>query len=192
MRSASSPRRATLSRREVTLFGERVPFGNDLVFECVERCQDLSLHAEICEDVWTPIPPSTLCRAGRRDRAGEPFGQQHHDRQSRIPARRCAPASRGSCVAAYLYSAAGPGESTTDLAWDGHALIYENNELLAESRRFAADEQLIIADVDLERLAQDRMRLTSFNDAAGDYRDRVCSRCDVSTSSSRCPTASSR
>ncbi len=74
----------------------------------------------------------------------------------------------GRCVAAYLYSAAGFGESTTDLAWDGHALIYENSELLAESERFAADEQLITADVDLERLLQDRMRLNTFNDAAGE------------------------
>jgi NAD+ synthase (glutamine-hydrolysing) len=72
----------------------------------------------------------------------------------------------GKCIAAYLYSAAGPGESTTDLAWDGHALIYENNEQLAESERFADDEQIIAADIDLERLMQDRMRMTSFSDAA--------------------------
>jgi NAD+ synthase (glutamine-hydrolysing) len=79
----------------------------------------------------------------------------------------------GKCIAAYLYSAAGPGESTTDLAWDGHALIYENNDLLAEAERFADREQMITADIDLERLLQDRMRLTSFNDAAGDCRERV-------------------
>ncbi|WP_348675331.1 NAD(+) synthase, partial [uncultured Abyssibacter sp.] len=77
------------------------------------------------------------------------------------------------CVAAYLYSAAGSGESTTDLAWDGYALIYENNDLLAESQRFADEEQVITSDVDLERLAQDRMRLTSFNDGVGDHREMV-------------------
>src|SRR5262249_58459151 len=79
----------------------------------------------------------------------------------------------GKCVAAYLYSAAGPGESTTDLAWDGYALIYENGELLAESERFPDRGQFICADLDLERLVQDRMRLTSFQDAATDARDRV-------------------
>src|SRR5207245_8566747 len=79
----------------------------------------------------------------------------------------------GKCIAAYLYSAAGPGESTTDLAWDGHALIYENNDLLAEAERFADREQMITADIDLERLLQDRMRSTSFNDSVCDCRERV-------------------
>src|SRR5206468_1446604 len=79
----------------------------------------------------------------------------------------------GKCIAAYMYSAAGPGESTTDLAWDGHALIYENNDLLAESERFADHEQMITADIDLDRLLQDRMRMTSFNESAGDCRERL-------------------
>src|SRR5207244_1543884 len=77
------------------------------------------------------------------------------------------------CIAAYLYSAAGPGESTTDLAWDGHAMIYENNELIAEAERFAAHGQIITADLDLERLLQERMRTTSFNDAVDDVAERV-------------------
>src|SRR5688500_11314035 len=77
------------------------------------------------------------------------------------------------CIAAYLYSAAGPGESTTDLAWDGHAIIYENNELLAEAERFVDRGQLITADLDLERLLQERMRATSFNDAVDDVAGRV-------------------
>ena len=79
----------------------------------------------------------------------------------------------GKCIAAYMYSAAGPGESTTDLAWDGQAIIYENDELLAEAERFASSGQIITADIDLERLLQERMRSTSFNDAAGDCMDRV-------------------
>lgn len=77
------------------------------------------------------------------------------------------------CIAAYLYSAAGPGESTTDLAWDGHALIYENGDLLAESTRFPQQPGLITADVDLDRLRQDRMRMTSFSDCAATHRDAV-------------------
>jgi NAD+ synthase (glutamine-hydrolysing) len=71
----------------------------------------------------------------------------------------------GRCVAVYAYAAAGSGESTTDLAWDGHGMVYENGQLLAETERFAADEQVIIADVDLDRLVQERARMTSFNDA---------------------------
>jgi NAD+ synthase (glutamine-hydrolysing) len=76
-------------------------------------------------------------------------------------------------LAAYLYAAAGSGESTTDMAWDGQALIYENGEKLAETERFGRPDSLIVADVDLERLAQDRMRMTSFADAAGDHREQL-------------------
>src|SRR6185503_17521839 len=70
------------------------------------------------------------------------------------------------CLAAYLYSASGLGESTTDLAWDGHAVIYENGTLLAESRRFADVAQLALADIDLDRLLADRMRQNTFGAAA--------------------------
>ncbi len=77
------------------------------------------------------------------------------------------------CLAAYLYSAAGQGESTTDLAWDGHALIYENGTLLAESHRFSTQPQLAIADVDLGRLQADRMRQNTFGAAALRHRADV-------------------
>ncbi|MEJ7616081.1 MAG: NAD(+) synthase [Pyrinomonadaceae bacterium] len=156
---------------EVQFLGARVPFGNDLIFSAV-NVEDFSLHVEICEDVWTPIPPSTYAAlAGATvltnlSASNITVGKAEYRRDL------CA-AQSGKCVAAYLYSAAGPGESTTDLAWDGHALIYENNELLAEAERFPSAEQVIAADIDLERLAQDRMRLTSFNDAVGDHRERV-------------------
>jgi NAD+ synthase (glutamine-hydrolysing) len=79
----------------------------------------------------------------------------------------------GRCVAAYVYAAAGPGESTTDLAWDGHAMIFENHDLLAESNRFASDEQMIVADIDVDRLVQERMRMTSFNDCASAHQQDV-------------------
>jgi NAD+ synthase (glutamine-hydrolysing) len=157
--------------REVTFSGERVPFGNDLIFEAA-NVEGFKLHAEICEDVWTPIPPSTYAAlAGATvltnlSASNITIGKAAYRRDL------CASQS-GKCIAAYLYSAAGPGESTTDLAWDGHALIYENNELLAESERFADREQMITADIDLERLLQDRMRATSFNDSAGDLRERL-------------------
>ncbi len=157
--------------QEVMLLGARVPFGNDLIFEA-SNIEGFSLHAEICEDVWTPIPPSTYAAlAGATvlvnlSASNITVGKADYRRDL------CA-AQSGRCIAAYLYSAAGPGESTTDLAWDGHALIYENNALLAESERFVADEQVIAADLDLERLIQDRMRMTSFTDSVADHRTRV-------------------
>jgi len=153
---------------EIELLGARVPFGPDLIY-AAEGLPGLLVHAEICEDVWTPIPPSTyaalagatvLCNLSASNIT---IGKADYRRAL------CAGQS-GKALAAYLYSAAGPGESTTDLAWDGHALIYENGELLAESQRFADNEQLILADVDLERLLQDRMRQGSFTDAATDHR----------------------
>ncbi len=157
--------------REVQFNSQTVPFGSDLIFDA-SNYRDFSLHAEICEDVWTPIPPSTYAAlAGATvltnlSASNITIGKADYRRDL------CA-AQSGKCIAAYLYSAAGPGESTTDLAWDGHALIFENNELLAEAARFATEEQIIVADLDLERLAQDRMRLSSFNDSVADHREKV-------------------
>jgi len=157
--------------REVSLLGQLVPFGNDLIFQA-ENMENFSVHMEICEDVWVPIPPSTYAAmAGATilvnlSASNITIGKADYRRNL------CASQS-GKCIAAYLYSAAGPGESTTDLAWDGHALIYENNTFLAESDRFSREEQIISSDIDLERLAQDRLRMTSFNDTIGDHRERV-------------------
>src|SRR5260370_38685973 len=75
------------------------------------------------------------------------------------------------CLAAYLYTAAGTGESTTDLAWDGHAIIYENAVLLAESARFQYTSQLLLADLDFQRLSQSRPRETLINHSAHLNRD---------------------
>ncbi|HVF48948.1 MAG TPA: NAD(+) synthase [Pyrinomonadaceae bacterium] len=157
--------------REVQFLGERVPFGSDLIFDAV-NVEDFSLHVEICEDVWTPIPPSTYAALAGATVLANLSASNITIGKAEYRRDLCA-AQSGKCIAAYLYSAAGPGESTTDLAWDGHALIYENNELLAEAERFPTDEQMIAADIDLERLAQDRMRLTSFNDSVGEHRERV-------------------
>jgi NAD+ synthase (glutamine-hydrolysing) len=157
--------------REAEVFGGRVPFGNDLVYE-MTNVPGCSLHVEICEDVWVPIPPSTYASlAGATvllnlSASNITIGKADYRRQL------CASQS-AKCLAAYVYAAAGAGESTTDLAWDGHALVYENGVRLAESSRFSAVEQLIVADVDLGRLAQERMRMTSFNDSAADHRERV-------------------
>ena len=157
--------------REVTLLGQRVPLGSDLIYSA-ENVPDFAVHAEICEDVWTPIPPSTYAALAGATILANLSASNITIGKAEYRRDLCASQS-GRCVAAYLYSAAGPGESTTDLAWDGHALIYENNERLAETERFAAHEQIIAADIDLERLAQDRMRLTSFQDSVGDHLERV-------------------
>ncbi|WP_028458157.1 NAD(+) synthase [Chloroflexus sp. Y-396-1] len=147
--------------------GQQVPFGTNLIYD-VATIPGLAVHVEICEDLWTPVPPSTfaalagatvLCNLSASNIT---IGKADY--------RRALCTSQSArTIAAYLYSAAGLGESTTDLAWDGHALICENGELLAESRRFCDEEQIIFADVDLERLQQDRMRQTSFSDCIGDY-----------------------
>jgi NAD+ synthase (glutamine-hydrolysing) len=158
-------------RREIRLLGQRVPFGSDLIFEARD-VDGFRLHAEICEDVWTPIPPSTYAALAGATVLANLSASNIIIGKAEYRRSLCASQS-GKCIAAYLYSAAGSGESTTDLAWDGHALIYENGELLAESERFATHEQMITADIDLERLTQDRMRMTSFNDCAETCRERI-------------------
>jgi NAD+ synthase (glutamine-hydrolysing) len=156
---------------ELSFLGERVSFGNDLIFDAV-NVEDFSVHIEICEDVFTPISPSTYAALAGATVLANLSASNITIGKADYRRNLCA-AQSGKCVAAYLYSAAGPGESTTDLAWDGQAVIYENNVLLAEAERFSAEEQIISADIDLERLAQERMRMTSFNDAVGEHRDRL-------------------
>lgn len=158
-------------QQAVEILGQRVPFGNDLLFDAV-NIPNFVLHTEICEDVWAPLPPSTFAALAGATVLANLSASNITIGKAEYRHQLCAGQS-ARCLAAYLYSAAGYGESTTDLAWDGHALIYENGELLAESARFADSEQLIFGDVDLERLAQERMRLTSFNDAISDYRSQV-------------------
>jgi NAD+ synthase (glutamine-hydrolysing) len=156
---------------EITLAGQRAPFGTDLLFR-LSSFPSFVLHVEICEDLWVPTPPSSFASlAGASvianlSASNVVIGKEGYRRQ--LVGNQSA-----RCLAAYLYSAAGLGESTTDLAWDGHALIYENGTLVAESRRFADASQLAIADVDLERLLADRMRQNTFGDAALRHRAEV-------------------
>ena len=152
------------TRGSVTFAGREVPFGTDLLFRASDVA-DLVVHVEICEDVWTPIPPSSLgAMAGATVLANL---SASNITVGKAQARRDLCRSQSMrCVAAYLYSAAGQGESTTDLAWDGQAAVFENGELLAEAERFAREAQMITADIDLERLRQERMRFGSFGDCA--------------------------
>lgn len=151
---------------EIELKGHRIPFGPDLLFEARDLPHFI-LHTEICEDMWVQSPPSARA-------AGEGASILTNLSASNVTIGKSdyrhalCRAHSGRCIAAYVYSAAGPGESTTDLAWDGHAMIYENAVLLAETKRFARDPQIIFADIDLERLAQERLRQGSFGDCAAD------------------------
>ena len=149
---------------ETRLAGQVVPFGTDLVFEA-EDLADFIFHLEICEDFWAPQPPSTagalagaliLCNLS----ASNIVVGKADDREI-----LCASQSM-RCQAAYLYSAAGPGESTTDLAWDGQASIHELGRRLAQTDRFPAASQMAVADIDVERLRLERMRTPTFNDGA--------------------------
>jgi NAD+ synthase (glutamine-hydrolysing) len=147
----------------IRLAGQDVPFGSQLLFEAT-NLDGFVLHLEICEDLWVPLPPSTLgALAGATviaNLSASDITVGKADYRRLISAAQSA-----KCVTAYLYSAAGPGESTTDLAWDGHALVYENGQCLAESQRFPRQPGLITADIDLDHLRQERMRLTSFGDS---------------------------
>jgi NAD+ synthase (glutamine-hydrolysing) len=147
----------------VRLLGQDVPFGSQLLFAAA-NLDGFVLHLEICEDLWVPLPPSAFgALAGATVLANLSASDIT---VGKADYRRLLCASQSAkCVAAYLYSAAGPGESTTDLAWDGHALVYENGERLVESTRFPREPGLITADLDLDHLRQERMRLTSFGDS---------------------------
>jgi NAD+ synthase (glutamine-hydrolysing) len=137
-----------------------IPFGSNILFRC-DKLSDFVFHVEICEDLWVPIPPSSYAAlAGATvllNLSASNITVGKADFRHTLVAAQSA-----RCLAAYLYSASGPGESTTDLAWDGQALIAENGNVLAQSRRFSDDPQLIFSEIDLERLAQERMRQNSF------------------------------
>ncbi len=145
---------------QVSLLGQDVQFGAALLFD-IANIKSMRFHIEICEDVWVPIPPSSFAAlagatvlvnlsasnvlAGKSGYRHQLVGQQS-----------------ARCLAAYLYSSAGLGESSTDMAWDGQALIYEKGDLLAESERFEDGSHIIFADVDLERMSRERMHTTTF------------------------------
>ncbi|WP_432829139.1 NAD(+) synthase [Dactylosporangium sp. CA-092794] len=142
--------------------GADVPFGVDLLF-AAEDIPDLVLHVEVCEDMWVPVPPSAeAALAGATvlaNLSGSPITV------GRAEDRRLLCRSASSrCLAAYVYAAAGLGESTTDLSWDGQTMIYENGVLLAETERFPDGDRRSVADVDLDLLRQERQRMNSFDD----------------------------
>lgn len=148
----------------IRLAGAEVPFGPDLLF-AAEDLPGFVLHVEICEDVWVPVPPSSQgALAGATILAN--LSASNITIGKAGTRNQLSASQSGRCQAAYLYAAAGAGESTTDLAWDGQASIFELGETLAETERFPLGAQRAMADVDLDRLRQERLRMGSFDDNA--------------------------
>ena len=147
---------------EIEVGSQRVPFGTDLLFDATD-VPGLTIGVEICEDLFVPVPPSSgLALAGATvlaNLSGSPITIGRADTRSVL----CRTQSM-RCLSAYLYSAAGQGESTTDLSWDGQTSIFENGNELGHGARFEEDPQLTIADIDLDLLRQERVRQGTFED----------------------------
>ncbi len=146
------------SAQEITYAGQRTWLGRGLLFLC-ENVPDLCLGVEICEDLWSPVPPSTdLARNGATvllnpSCSDETIGKAEYRRE-------LVRQHSGRLLAAYAYVDSGLGESTTDMVFAGHDMIAENGSLLEESQLFTTG--LLTADVDLERLSQERRRMNTW------------------------------
>ncbi|MDT0186971.1 NAD(+) synthase [Microbacterium sp. ARD31] len=155
----------------ITVAGQDVRFGPDLIFRCLD-VPGLDLHVEVCEDMWVPVPPSAeAALAGATvlaNLSGSPITV------ARAEDRRLLVRSASArCAAAYVYAAAGQGESTTDLSWDGQTMVYECGSLLGESERFPDGPRRTVVDVDLDLVRQERMRQVTFDDNRRTHRERV-------------------
>ncbi|NUO33961.1 MAG: NAD(+) synthase [Terrabacter sp.] len=155
----------------IEVAGDRVPFGPDLLFKATD-VPGFVLHVEVCEDMWVPVPPShEAALAGATvltNISGSPItvgrAEDRHLLSRSASAR---------CLAAYLYAAAGEGESSTDLSWDGMTMVYECGALLTESERFPEGARRSVADIDLDLLRQERLRQGTFDDNRRTLADRT-------------------
>ena len=152
-----SPATATDVQR-ISLSGEEVPFGTDLLFSDGK----FSFGIELCEDLWVPIPPSSQHTLHGADiifnlsATNELIGKHQYLRQ-------LIEQQSARCIAGYVYASAGAGESTTDVVYSGNGLIAENGKMIAASERFLFETQLVVSEIDIERLQADRMRNTNYN-----------------------------
>ena len=152
--------------RTLKVAGQTAPFGTDLLFDIEMLGRAAATFAvEICEDVWTPEPPSTAAAMAGAEILLNLSASNIVIGKARERQLLCASQSL-RCQAAYVYSAAGPGESTTDNAWDGQAAVFELGAQLVESQRFPTASTLAVADIDVLRLRQERRRTVTFGDAA--------------------------
>jgi NAD+ synthase (glutamine-hydrolysing) len=148
---------------DIAVAGQLVPFGTDLIFAATDLA-DLVIGIDICEDYWAPIPPSSYAALAGATLLCNLSASNIVVGKSADRAYLSA-AQSARAIAAYVFSAAGSGESTTDLSWDGQGTIHELGDLLAESERFVDEPKLLIADVDLGRVRLERMRTSTFNDS---------------------------
>nr|WP_301273614.1 NAD(+) synthase [Acetobacter fabarum] len=155
---------AAVRGQSMRLGGQDVPFGVDLLFTA-QDVPGFCLGVEICEDMWVPNPPSTAQAMAGATVLANLSASDITVGKARTRSLLCLSQS-ARCVAAYLYAAAGEGESTTDLAWDGQTAIFENGVLLAESERFPTGAQAVVADIDLTLLRHERAQVGSFADCA--------------------------
>jgi NAD+ synthase (glutamine-hydrolysing) len=151
-----------LAGSTIRVAGVEVPFGPDLIHTASD-VPDLRLHVEICEDMWVPVPPSAHASlAGATvlaNLSGSPITiARAEDRRMLVRS------ASGRCHAAYVFAAAGQGESTTDLSWDGQTMVYECGDLLGEGERFPSGPRRTVVDVDLDRIRQERLRIGSHDD----------------------------
>lgn len=148
----------------IALGGRQIPFGPDLLFEAVD-VPGLVVHVEVCEDMWVPVPPSSMASlAGATVLAnisGSPITVARAEDRHLL----CR-AQSARCLAVYAYAASGQGESTTDLSWDGMTMIYECGDLLGQTERFPDGPRSTVVDIDLDRIRQDRLRDGSIDDNA--------------------------
>ncbi len=156
--------------RTAKIGGRAAPFGVDLLFRSVGTAP-FSFHIEICEDVWVPIPPSSLGALAGAEVLVNLSASNITIGKAETRRMLCASQSART-LAAYIYTAAGPGESTTDLAWDGQAGVFECGDRLVETPRFIGDV-IAQADVDLGRIRQERLRMNTFGDCAGAEAERI-------------------
>ncbi|CAI3952747.1 NAD(+) synthase [Commensalibacter papalotli (ex Botero et al. 2024)] len=150
-----------IRQEEMNLLGQTVPFGIDLLFTAKDY-PDFVLGVEICEDLWVPVPPSShACMAGATVIANLSASNITIGKADKRTLLCQAQSARGIC--AYLYAAAGQGESSTDVAWDGQLSIIENGQVLAQSERFPEGQLCLVADIDLDILRQERLQMGSFH-----------------------------
>ena len=156
--------RPTFAQGEDAAVLDGVPFGTDLLVH-VDDVPGLVVHAEVCEDMWVPVPPSAeAALAGATvllNLSASPITVARAEDRHLL-----ARSASARCSAAYVYAAASEGESTTDLSWDGQTMVYEGGDLLGESERFPSGPRETLVDVDVDRLRQERMRQGSFDDNA--------------------------
>ena len=152
----------------VKIGGEEVPFGTDILFSD----RKFSFAIELCEDLWVPIPPSSQHAVHGADiifnlSATNELIAKHHYLCQLIEQQSA------RCNSGYVYASSGFGESTTDVVYAGNGLIAENGKMIASSERFLLESQLVISEIDVERLRADRMRNTNFSSEKSDKKYRI-------------------